>query len=223
MESKRRRSNDNSEATRRCVQKPVLEIGEEVYSAWWPDVERQEAPTWWPGIITSVTVKKEEDYGYGPLRLYSIEFKDGDSLHDVQDTFVISHKEYLIETKSQKNKHEGIKNVCDSTSNDAWARLMGWYEVKVHGKTESFPLLSEALQAYRQLKKPRKLALQPDSSSGESCATRYAHDDKINVSNLVCFHCNKRFISRAGLSYHLGKNVLRSEGGIHCILYRILV
>jgi hypothetical protein len=57
--------------------KPIFDVGNKVFSAWWPGTKSKASPSWYPGIIKG---KREKPRGgaYGPLVLYDILFDDGD-------------------------------------------------------------------------------------------------------------------------------------------------
>jgi hypothetical protein len=131
------------------VQKPVLNLGDKVYSAWWPDNNWKKPATWWPGIITNITVRCDVDHGYGPLRLYGVHFDDGDVQKNVEDVYVFPKEEYELTTSDEQNCM--IRNVVDANSQDGWAQFVGWYEFSDgQGAIRSFSLLLDALDAYHQ-------------------------------------------------------------------------
>jgi hypothetical protein len=205
MSPERNRSNAlyGSVANEGSVQKPVLEIGEEVMSAWWDDEGDQ---TWWPGIVTDVTVVDKKGFGYGPIRHYDIGFDDGDHLSSVQEAFVFSKEEYNLSIKFIKNhskKWTAIEHITDEDSEDLWAQKVGWYDLSVDGKpTESFALLGDALKAYkRRVKKPKFSKDEEDASVGSSFSCLAAEPN----TERVCSHCNKAFKSKSGFEYHVGE------------------
>jgi len=125
--------------------KPVLKVGDEVYSAWWPNPEKRKTNTdssWYEGRIKSVRRKVAHNSGneYGATYLYDIDFDDGDELDGVEDAFVFPKVDYLLEEKNKK--WLGVKNVMDPKSKDMWAELVGWHEATIDGNVYSFPLLS---------------------------------------------------------------------------------
>jgi hypothetical protein len=128
----------------------VLNLGDPVYSAWWPDNDWQQPATWWPGTITAFDVRYDVDHGYGPLRLYGIRFDDGDVLNNVEDVYVFPKEEYELTTSSDE-QHCMVRNIVDANAQDQWARIVGWYEFSgEQGSVRSFPLLRDALDAYHQ-------------------------------------------------------------------------
>lgn len=217
MSPKRDRSNErsDSDANERRVRKPVLEVGQEVMSVWWEyDDDGNADNTWWPGIVTNVTVDEEKDFGYGPIRHYNIGFDDGDVLSSVPECYVFSREEYNLAIKSFTEKWDAIENVRDEASEDEWAKNVGWYNLSVDGEiTESFPLLCDALEAYkaykRRVKRPKLSKGEDDSSRVDSTFAEKSNHD------LVCSHCNKAFKSKGGFHYHLGEHRVR---GCHNLL-----
>jgi hypothetical protein len=154
-------SNDDSNASNLApnigqIQRPVpvLKKGDKVHSAWWPDSDWKEEPKWYPGVVTSVIVNHEENYGYGSPRFYKIDFDDGDMLNGVEDIYVFPKDEYKLSTSCLEKVWGCIRNVCDENSKDNWARIVGYYElsVSVEGQPpQAFPLLTEALAAHKRL------------------------------------------------------------------------
>jgi hypothetical protein len=219
MSPKRKQSNErsDSDANERRVQKPVLEVGQEVMSVWWDyDDDGNANNTWWPGVVTNVTVDKEKDFGYGLIRHYDIGFDDGDQLSSVPECYVFSREEYYLAIKSLTKKWDAIENIRDEESEDEWAKKVGWYNLSVDGETtESFPLLCDALEAYkaykRGVKRPKFSTDEDDSSSVDSS---FSFVNKSN-HNFVCSHCNKAFKSKSGFHYHLGEHRVR---GCHKML-----
>ena len=142
-------SNDGGDESRRPkVRKPILEVGDEVYAAWWPDAEIRRTnsrSSWYPGRIKSV---KEVDSGgvYGPTRFYDIEYDDGDELFLVGDLYVFESFDYLLDTRvdetNMKQEWMGVEHVVDENSRDEYAKVIGWYTVTIDGEVHSFSLLS---------------------------------------------------------------------------------
>ncbi|KAL7527492.1 hypothetical protein ACHAXR_007734 [Thalassiosira sp. AJA248-18] len=148
--------------------KPRLEVGEEVVAAWWPDMNRKDTASWYPGRIKSyVEVQSdndgEDDSGggeYGPARLYTIKYDDdGTQLSGIPEHYVFPKSDYLLSTNDDQEptnrKWKGVRNVTDASSNDSWAKLVGWYIATIddgsRGKTTEeipFSKLSHALRAY---------------------------------------------------------------------------
>mmetsp|Transcript_2993 Transcript_2993/g.5294 ORF Transcript_2993/g.5294 Transcript_2993/m.5294 type:complete len:591 (+) Transcript_2993:2-1774(+) len=134
--------------------KPQLKVGEKVCAAWWEDEIRDGSPSWYPGTIKSYKEVDSVGQQYGPLRLYGVEYDDGDELDGVEDRYVFSKADYLLHMQNggeEDTDHNwiGVKNVLDSESSDGWASSVGWYNATmIDGQEQSFSLLSDALSAY---------------------------------------------------------------------------
>lgn len=160
---------DLHNATARGI-KPQFASGDRVCAAWWEDALRSGAPAWYPGVIKSceevwvdgdVDVDDRQRY-YGPQRLYSVQYDDGDDLDRVEDCYVFSEEDYLILTRNGYGQVKGVddcaacsngnggnanwigmRNVTDKESSDRWVNTVGWYNVTLADGTEqSFSLLS---------------------------------------------------------------------------------
>lgn len=120
--------------------KPVLEVGEEVYSAWWPDEERSDQPMWYPGTIQARRDVESGDGSsvYGPTYYYDVTFDDGDEVSSVEDRHVFRKVDYEL----SKFKLIGVENVVDKKSTDEWARTVGWFVVNIDGQDHAFSFLS---------------------------------------------------------------------------------
>lgn len=134
--------------------KPRYEVGEEVYAAWWPtDKKDGEEPLWYPARIKSYYDKRVSTKGageYGAVRLYKVKYTDDSSEQDhIPEHFVFAKEDYLLSiNKDVHHEWKGVKNVLDKKSDDFWADLIGYYVAIIDGKEQSFPRLSQALQAY---------------------------------------------------------------------------
>ncbi|KAL7535409.1 hypothetical protein ACHAXR_006474 [Thalassiosira sp. AJA248-18] len=134
-----------------CNLKPLFEVGDEVYAAWWdPEtgVNRQGNATWYPGRITSYN---EIGHGqYGPTRLYHVKYNDGDELDNLQDFWVFPKKDYESTRRLEEMGWEaiGVSQRIDDKSNDRWAKDVGWYEVNIDGTAQKFSRLSDAMKAH---------------------------------------------------------------------------
>lgn len=136
--------------------KPLFEEGDDVVSAWWnpiTDGKRRKKTSWYPGKV--ISYKSIEDANasskYGPSRLYHIMFTDGDELDNIEDYYVFSKTDYELTTKFEVEglDYIGVKRRVDKNSNDIWAKLVGWYEIKGEdGKVQSFPKLADAMKAH---------------------------------------------------------------------------
>lgn len=82
---------------------------------------------------------------YGPTRYYTVKFDDiRKGKQKVIDAYVMSSRDYDL-TMSKKRK--GVRIRRDNKSCDSWAKLMGWYVVKIHSNNIEFPGLYEAMLA----------------------------------------------------------------------------
>ena len=144
-------SNSLSKAvTTKSQLKPKLQIGSTVYAAWWPDVERRKASSWYEGRIRSIKVKYDTNNDndgdtYGPTYYYDVDYVDGDELDGVADQFVFVKEDYLLNIQKGKDNWLGVINVMDKGCKDVWARMVGWYEVTIDGVVYKFSLLSGKL------------------------------------------------------------------------------
>jgi len=116
--------------------KPVLKVGDEVYSAWWPNPEKRKTNTdssWYEGRIKSVRRKVAHNSGneYGATYLYDIDFDDGDELDGVEDAFVFPKVDYLLEEKNKK--WLGVKNVMDPKSKICGLNWLGGMRLRLMG------------------------------------------------------------------------------------------
>ena len=128
--------------------KPLFEVGDEVYAAWFgekEDPKRQNEYSSHPGKVTKVNEIGTSEYG--SVRLYNITFDDGDKLSNLGDHHVFSREDTKL-LDGERGLGMGVKVVYDANSNDKWARDVGWYQVEIDGMKQSFSLLSEAWKAY---------------------------------------------------------------------------
>ena len=67
------------------------------------------------------------------MRLYSVDFDDGDALDDVGDEYVHPKQDYLISFARGRREDTwlGVHNVTDEKSEDNWAKYVGWYNVVI--------------------------------------------------------------------------------------------
>jgi hypothetical protein len=153
--------------------KPILEVGAVVYAAYWPptDVSRISVPSWYPGVISSRRWKGGDaatvDRGIRPssssptippshfrgVRLYDIDFDDGDAIADVPDLYVFPAEEYVLSLRP--SAWLGVANVTATNDDDGngsdcdeYSKIVGWYVVTIDGVRRSYSLLSDALRAY---------------------------------------------------------------------------
>ncbi|EJK76896.1 hypothetical protein THAOC_01316, partial [Thalassiosira oceanica] len=136
--------------------KPVFDVGEEVYAAWWPawDSKRDTNPSWYLGHV--VSWKEQRGKGdYGSLRLYTVKFEDdGSTLKRIPEHFVSSRRDYELHIEKDDDPTSdtwtGVRNVLDKNSEDDWARFVGYYVATVDGGAgeERYGRLHDALQAH---------------------------------------------------------------------------
>lgn len=130
--------------------KPLLEVGDACYAAWWPTKGRRDQPAWYPGKVRSY--KDKVGGRYGPVRLYDIAYDDGDKFNGVEDFYVFSKSEYELSLQKPvdggKFGWNGVRNKIDKASIDKWANLVGYYVANIDGEEHCFSLLSSALRAY---------------------------------------------------------------------------
>ena len=137
-----------------AIQKPLFNGGDKVYATWWhpeedPNKEHEPDEMYYPGTIVShKTIGTNE---YGPIRTYHIKYDDGDELDGVPDYWVFSKEDYLHNCYLQQDNSNsliGVTNRVDNESEDKWASIVGWYEVNINGKVQTFSFLSEAMKAH---------------------------------------------------------------------------
>jgi len=145
------------------VKKPLLESEDVVRVKRWPNNDKTLEPSWEKGTITSYTEHEDID-GYGPRRVYSVEFDNGECRSDIEDYQVIPGKEYKY-----KDSHtgDGIKKIVDEDSSDPWAREVGWYNVDIKGTEETFVHMSDALRVIMSgatmfFNRPQHLSIRED-------------------------------------------------------------
>ena len=161
-------ANQKQSNERRCILKPQYEIGEEVYAAWM-GVDRAGRVETYREVVTAVEGEDSGGGAYGPIRLYQIKFDtdqmplpkmgmpmamDGSVVDGIPEHVVVSKRDYLLFT-SHGVGHEwkGVRNVFDKSSDDLWAKNVGWYAVVIGGRGEGdaeqcFSRLSDAVRAY---------------------------------------------------------------------------
>jgi len=122
------------------VKKPLFESGDVVRVKQWPNNDKNLEPFWENGIVRSYTEHEDID-GYGPRRVYSVEFDNGECRSDIEDYHVMPGKEFKFKIG------KAIKHIVDEDSTDQWAREVGWYTVEFKGAEETFVHLSHGLRA----------------------------------------------------------------------------
>jgi len=125
------------------VKKPLLEPEEAVWVKRWPNNDKTLEPSWEKGTIRSYTEHEDID-GYGPRRVYSVEFDNGDLQTDIEDCHVVPEANF---TQEYDLESVGIKRLLDKDSSDQWASEVGWHTVEIDGLEEAFVYMSDALEA----------------------------------------------------------------------------
>jgi len=145
------------------VKKPLFESEDIIRAKLWPNNNKNLEPSWEKGTIRSYTEHEDID-GYGPRRVYSVEFDNGECRSDIEDYHVIPDKEYKY-----KDSHtgDGIKKIVDEDSSDPWAREVGWYTVDIKGTEETFVHMSDALRVIMSgatmfFNRPQHLSMRED-------------------------------------------------------------
>ena len=85
-----------------------------------------------------------KNYGYGTQLLYDVLLDNGDVLENLPDYQVRLKVDYKLFNR----KWKGVTNVKDGTSQDLWAKLVGWYSVQTREGPVVFSTLVEAMRAY---------------------------------------------------------------------------
>lgn len=144
--------------------KSVQEAGAKVYAAYWPpeDMDREEKPSWQPGVVTHRKEDEAADEAYGATYRYNVTYDSGDRLRGLEEQHVCTAEDYdtrlsldvlgpnggrtMASTSWRGVK--GVRNVNDKKSKDLWARHVGWYQATIDGKKHDFTSLKDALRAY---------------------------------------------------------------------------
>ena len=126
------------------VNKPILEPEEVVRVKRWPNNDETLEPTWKLGTIRSYTEHEDID-GYGPRRVYSVEFDNGECFSDVED-YQLMPEESCIE-EYDLERIGGINRAVGKDSSDQWAREIGWFTAEIEGVDEAFVYLEDAIKA----------------------------------------------------------------------------
>ncbi len=132
------------------IHKPLYHIGSYVCAAWWPSPQRKSKPKFYHGVVKNYTLKKDRDYGYGPLILYDVLFDDDTVSCGIEDCYVYSKEDFEILDKKWRGIN-AVNAVYDRESRDRWAKEIGWFRVKVNGVSREFPSLMEAIREYDRL------------------------------------------------------------------------
>lgn len=161
-------ANQKQSNERRCILKPRYEMGDEVYAAWM-GADRAGRVETYREVVTAVKGEDSGSGAYGPIRMYQIKFDTdqmplpktemsmamaGSVVDGIPEHVVVSKRDYLLLT-SHGVAHEwkGVRNVFDESSDDLWAKTVGWYAVVIGGRGEAdteqcFSRLSDAVRAY---------------------------------------------------------------------------
>ena len=198
--------------------RPQLEVGEKVVAAWWDNDERTGKSQWFPGEIMSYrTVDSNSRYGH--MRMYDVEFEDGDTLSDLEDCWVFSKDDYQL----MDRKKIGVKNVVDKDCDDDWARIVGWYVADIGDEKRSFSRLVDAMKAYDEHavhingeKNPSRLNMpenypnllkEPDAKPAKK---RRHHGGRVGKSSYRGVHWQKnrkKWMSRYSLAHKGEKHI----------------
>lgn len=139
----------------KCI-RPNLKRGDKVVAAWFSEGNR----SWYNGIIADYKVIQTHK-AFGEMRVYHIDFDDGDSTKNLEDFYVMPRLDYDLEIQLTRKKRrlKGVINHVDvesddesddeyaQTKGDEYAQVRGWYTTEMTGKKE-FASLSEAMRAY---------------------------------------------------------------------------
>ncbi|KAL3780390.1 hypothetical protein ACHAW5_006464 [Stephanodiscus triporus] len=160
-------ANQKHSIERRCILKPRFEMGDEVYATWM-GASRAGRVMSYREVASTGETEDNGDGAYDPIRIYQIKFDSepaplpkvamamaGSVIDGIPEHVVVSKKDYLLST-SHCVAHEwkGIRNVVDASSDDLWAKYVGWYAVAIGGRGDEagteqfFPRLSDAVRAY---------------------------------------------------------------------------
>ena len=159
------------------ILKPILNVGDEVYAAWWEDTKRRGVNAWYPGKVKSYI--EVGNNNFGPIRLYDIIFDDGDKIDKLGDCFLFAKDEYLLRTKYRDQMPMGVKEVFDMSSMDVWAKIVGWYSVVIDGEDQHFVLLSDAMEAYAKQHAKIKQEIKEESTDDNDSRFSGGEDDSV--------------------------------------------
>lgn len=122
--------------------KPEFKKGERVYAMLSSDDK------WYPGRIWDIKTVPMSDSGYGPKRKFDVIYDDGEKETEVGEIYVMKKVDYELCLEKGEKNWIGVKNVVDSSSEDEFARAIGWYEVNMEGCSDTcvFSSLHEALR-----------------------------------------------------------------------------
>jgi len=131
------------------VNKPMFEIGDFVNAEWSSD---NNAITYKRGVVKSYEEDDEEDDGYGPHRVYKVEFDNGITRDNIGDHEIGEHPEadwmgpsnWYKQTGSPKGVNFGLDDV---STTDKWATGVGWHVATIDSIGVPFVRLSDAIRA----------------------------------------------------------------------------
>ena len=124
--------------------KPNIKKGEKVYALW---LGGRGDKNWYPGRIWDIKVLPGKTI-YGPVKTYDIVYDDGDTETNLDEIFVMKKEEYEIFMLKKEKDWIGVTNFTDTKSQDAYARIIGWYDTWFGGEHRVYSSLGEALRAY---------------------------------------------------------------------------
>ena len=141
------------------MNKPLLQSEDIVRVKQWPSNDNKTLePSWEKGTIISCRsyTEHEDIDGYGPRRVYNVEFDNGDIQTDIEDYRLILEEEYLLSKRVKESDWKGVKRIFDEESSDPWAREVGWYVATCtciengvkHDDEQHYVYLSDALRVY---------------------------------------------------------------------------
>jgi len=85
------------------VKKPLFESEDIIRAKLWPNNNKNLEPSWEKGIVRSYEEDEDVD-GYGPRRVYSVEFDNGEGRSDIEDYQVIPGTEYYCMDTGDQNE-----------------------------------------------------------------------------------------------------------------------
>ena len=128
----------------RLVNKPMFDVGDFVNAKWSPSEYKR-------GVVKSYE-EDEEDDGYGPHRVYEVEFDNGVTRENVEDYQIYEHPQADWMNPSNWIGSDGapigVNFDLDNESTDTWAREVGWHVAEIDSEVfASFARLSDAIRA----------------------------------------------------------------------------
>lgn len=155
--------------------KPTFHRGEKVYAVLsgndpWSEGSKE----WFPGRIWDFKVKMQET-SYGPVKVYDISeyevlvvylflccqflailtsqcpavFDDGEVARDLDEIWVMKEEDYkVLSAKPNEFSWIGVQRFTDRSTNDEYARTVGWYETYLGGEHQIYTSISDAMKSY---------------------------------------------------------------------------